>query len=100
MKFIILILLSILPSGLSLADNQPYISEVWNPADEFIIQKAIQGQIFYINGKKYKAKRSCKNYEEGQIVQFFGANPNQCFDNTLYNRNTSETCEVFCTSHK
>jgi len=87
----------ILMAAAAYAEEQPFISGgIWNANDEFVITDAIQGKIFYINGKKFKAKRTCKYYATGQIVQFVEADPSTCFENTLYNQSTGTECSVYC----
>lgn len=97
MKIILLIVILCISSITSPAEEQPYISGgIWNANDEFVIEKSIQSKIFYINGRKFKAKRTCKYYEAGQIVQFTESDPKTCFENTLYNQSTGTECSVYC----
>lgn len=100
MKYIVILFILCSLSQVCIAENQPFVSEEWDPRSDYMIESAIQGQIFKIKGNKYKAKKSCKDFQQGQWVRFVANNPNQCFDNIIYNRETGQTCEVFCMTHK
>lgn len=60
------------------------------------IQHSIDG-IFMIDGKRFKVKKSCYGFKEGDQVVFLEGNSfGLCQSAKIYNKRTKRKCDVWC----
>ena len=65
--------------------------------ESYIIEAAINDELFIINGEKYEAKTYCLGWQSGESVVFLeGSSLGACVSAELYNMNRKEKCEVWC----
>ncbi|MCI0559206.1 MAG: hypothetical protein MN733_11985 [Nitrososphaera sp.] len=65
--------------------------------NSYMIEAAVNDEVFLINDQKFRAQTYCFNMNEGDQIMFLDGDPNGgCASATLFNLTTRTQCDAWC----